>query len=190
MIAGLLAVSLMSTSGDRLDRLSTILEATSDEQRDSSAQGRIDFWTLAIQLFKEHPWVGVGPDNFRYYSGYLLEGHDYGTPGHVTHSLWFEMLTRGVFVFVPFVIMLVMFFYKSRRLVRQYKDAGEHVMERSVRVPMIALGAFLVPASFLDRSVYEPIYWCIGLGIIHQYLAKEYFKNKSSSETLVGELRK
>ena len=170
IVLGVVALSLLSEN--QLERFSTIIEAADEEQRDTSAQFRIELWKLALTLFFQNP-LGIAPGEFMYYSGYMLEGRAYGTPGHVTHSLWFEMLSRGALVFIPFMLMLVRFFRKSLHLVRRYGQAGEHEMAMYVKVPMIGLGAFLVPATFLDRSVYEPIYWCIALGIAHRYIFEE-----------------
>lgn len=173
-IIGIGLVALRYVSDFQSERLATILEAADGGQTDGSIQLRYEAWKLAFQLFMENPLLGISPGEFPYYSGYRIEGLPLGTPGHVTHSLWFEMLSQGgVVVLVPFVLMLVRFFYSSLRLVRSYRAAGEHEMATYVLIPVLGLGAFLVPATFLDRSVYEPIYWCIGLGIVHQYIFKE-----------------
>lgn len=163
----------------QLERLATLQQATSQEQRDASAQSRVDFWRLAFQLFKENPLFGVGPGNFMYYSGFMVERQPYGVPGHVTHSLWFEILSQGgLMMAIPFSIMLFRFFRNSIRLARHYKANGQHESAICVQIPLIGLGAFLVCATFLDRLVYEPIYWCLGLGTIHKYL----FENPSRKE--------
>jgi putative inorganic carbon (HCO3(-)) transporter len=181
ILAFMIAIGLVALpfiTDYQMDRFSSVF--ADEGERDSSAKLRIEFWKLAYQLFMENPLLGVAPGEFMYYSGYMVEGHARGIPGHVTHSLWFEMLSRGGLVFFPFVLMLVRFFRHSSRLVRRYKAAGEDELATYVQIPMIALGAFLVPATFLDRSSYEPLYWCIGLGIVHRYLAKEHFKRKSA----------
>jgi O-antigen ligase len=162
---------LVIANQSQIERLSTILTATHEEQRDQSAQLRIDFWKLAIDLFKEHPVFGVGPNNFVYYSGPRVEHLPPGRPGHVTHSIWFELISeRGLFGAVPFVIMLYRFFRNSLRIAAQYRARGQPEMAMYVQVPMLGLGAFLVSATFLDRLVYEPIYWCIALGVAHRYI--------------------
>ena len=167
-IVGLVALAFVSEY--QMERFESIFEAVDPGQRDRSIQLRLEFWGLAVQLFRENPILGIAPGEFAYYSGFLVEGHHYGVPGHVTHSLWFEMLTQGLVVVVPFLIMIMRFFWKSWYLVRQYRAAGEHEAASYVLTPMLALAAFFVPATFLDRSVYEPIYWCIGLGIAHRYI--------------------
>lgn len=178
LVIGLLAVPFVNP--DQRERLATIKQSTEQDLRDSSSQGRVEFWNLAIELFKERPMTGVGIADFPYHAGYRVEGLPYGTPGHVTHSLWFEFLSGGgLLVFVPFVIMLFRFFRNSARLARRYVTANRPEMAVYVRVPMIGMAAFLVCATFLDRSAYEPIYWCIGLGVVHRYIYVEELESLS-----------
>jgi O-antigen ligase len=177
---GIIAFSF--ANGSEIERLSSIFGAATGESRDDSAQSRLDYWSLAYELFKEHPILGVGPGNFMYYSGYLVMGRPYGQSGQVTHSLWFELLSQGgLIVCVPFVIMVLRFFKNTRRIARAYTAEGNMEMALYARIPMIALAAFFVPATFLDRSVYEPMYWCIGLGVVHRYLFDATHPSRSRS---------
>lgn len=167
VVLGLLA--FLFTSDYQIERLSTIFE--SEESRDESAQSRIRFWKLALQLFVDYPLTGVGFGNFWYYSGYLLEGKPYGIPGHVTHNTWMELLSGGgLVVTVPFVLLLFIFFRNSSYLIRRYLDVGRTDLAYYIQTPRIALAAFLVCATFLDRGLYEPFQWCIALGVIHRYI--------------------
>lgn len=157
---------------DRVRQLFT--ETTKDEMRDDSAQSRLDFWKLSYDLFQQNKWTGVGVGNFRYYSGPTLEGKAEGEPGHVAHSLWFEMLAEGgLLVTAPFLILLYRFFRNSKRLLRQCKL--EHREEEALYLTTVrvALGGFLVSATFLNRLIYEPIYWCIALVVVHGYFLHE-----------------
>src|SRR5690606_5691829 len=87
---GVLAgIAFSFATESQIERLFSVFDATAAEQRDNSSQLRLLFWGLAFKLFLENPLVGVGPNNFPYYAGFMLEGMPYGTPGHVTHSLWF-----------------------------------------------------------------------------------------------------
>jgi O-antigen ligase len=168
-LIGIIAFSFARQS--QIDRLLTVIGAASGEARDNSSELRLVFWGLAWRLFKEHPLLGVGPANFPYYSGSMVEGLPYGQAGHVTHSLWFEMLSAGgLFVTVPFVIMLLRFFFKSYRLARRHMQAGQEDIALFIYTPMFALAALLVASTFLDRMEYEPIFWCIALGCVQRYL--------------------
>jgi ABC-type transport system involved in cytochrome c biogenesis permease component len=163
---------LFFANADQKERLFGIADAVKVETRDASSQGRVNYWQLSWDLFKEHPVAGVGIGNFPYYSGIALEGLQPGEPGHVAHSIWFEVLAEGgLAVAVPFLLLIGRFFLRMRRLLGSIRQTGigkEH--EHYIRVLAIALGAFLVSATFLNRLIYEPIYWCIALGFIHEDL--------------------
>lgn len=168
LVGGL--VLYFANSGQIL-RLDSIFGAASGTARDNSAELRIQEWTLAWQLFLRHPVLGVGPGNFWYYSGYLLEGQPYGTPGHVTHSLWMELLSSGgLVVTVPYLLLLWRFFRRSWDLARQHAAAGRQEIALYIQTPMLGMAGLLVCSTFLDRMVYEPILWCIALGVAHRYL--------------------
>lgn len=168
LVGGL--VLYFANSGQIL-RLDSIFGAASGTARDNSAELRIEEWTLAWQLFLRHPLLGVGPGNFWYYSGYLLEGQPYGTPGHVTHSLWMELLSSGgLVVTVPYLLLLWRFFRRSWHLARQHAAAGRQEIALYIQTPMLGMAGLLVCSTFLDRMVYEPIFWCIALGVAHRYL--------------------
>lgn len=174
LVTGLAALPFVQPG--QIERLETIF-AGEEGQRDSSAQLRLEYWNLAYELFKERPLTGVGLENFIYYSGEKVEGLPYGAPGHVTHSLWFEILSAGgAPVFLVFVGMILWFYGRTGRLVRRYAELGRDDMALYVQVPRVALGAFLVSATFLDRVVYEPIYWCIALGAVHGYIFQSMTK--------------
>lgn len=171
MLATVAVLVFSFAKSGQIERLQSIVGNATGTARDNSSELRLQFWGLALRLFEQHPLLGIGPRNFWYYSGYMLEGRPYGVPGHVTHSLWMELLSSGgLMVMVPFVLMLWRFGRSSWRLGRMYARAGRRDIALYIYTPMFAMGGFLVAASFIDRMVYEPIYWCIALGVAHRYL--------------------
>jgi len=172
LVIGLSAI--MFTNDYQKGRFFDLFAGISEKTWDDSARGRIKYWETALQLFNEHKLAGVGMNNFEYYSGYMVEGKQYGEVGHVTHSIWFEVLSGGgIFVTVPFVVILIRFFKNTKKTMIRLQNDGRFDEVLYVATIRIALGAFLVCATFLNRLIYEPIYWCIGLGVVHSYLANK-----------------
>ncbi|MCX8082445.1 MAG: O-antigen ligase family protein [bacterium] len=74
----------------------------------SSFVDRVNYWKAATTVFKEHPLVGVGPENYKYY--YLK----YKTPGAMEakhpHSIFFASLAEtgivGTFFLFAFFITI------------------------------------------------------------------------------------
>jgi putative inorganic carbon (hco3(-)) transporter len=82
------------------DRYSTILAPP--QERDGSAESRLDLWKDCLEVIKAHPFLGVGPANWR------VVAKSYGWPeGKSAHSVWME---TGADVGVPGTVLLMLFF--------------------------------------------------------------------------------
>jgi len=120
--------------------------------------------------------------NFGYYMGYRVEGLDWGVRGHEAHSLWFEILAQGgLVVSVPFLLMLFFFFYRTTTISRKYAASSYQDFAEDIYVLQIGMLGFLVCATFLNRLMYEPIYWWCALAVAHGRVQKEILKKDSSS---------
>lgn len=70
------------------------------EERDSSAQSRLDMWEDCADVVVKHPLLGIGPDNWP------LIAHEYGwPPGKEAHSLWVQMAAELGLVGVGFLAL-------------------------------------------------------------------------------------
>jgi O-Antigen ligase len=68
--------------------------------------GRLTLWRAALQMTADHPWLGVGPDNFRWRSGAYLTTASVDTRVH-SNNLYLEVLTGGgVWAAAAFVWLL------------------------------------------------------------------------------------
>ncbi|MDA3832907.1 MAG: O-antigen ligase family protein, partial [Spirochaetales bacterium] len=148
--------------------------SSADQSRDNSAQSRLDFWATAIDVWKQHPLYGCGLRNFIYYNGVANEGKEWGEPGHVAHSLWFEALAEGgLMVFVPLVTMLLLFFRRTSKAKKKYR--GNREIHADLCAFQIGMVGFLVCATFVNRLIYEPMYWwCM--------IAYSYYSGVASSD--------
>ena len=149
--------------------------------KDASAKNRIAQWHLAIRLWKNHPFLGVGSKNFGYYMGYFKEGKEWGERGHVCHSLWFETLAEGgVTVFAPLIIMLFLFF---KRTIRIKKNQVNEEIRMTITALQAGMVGFLVAASFISRFFYEPIYWWCGFAAIYERILPAMIHQRSVTRT-------
>lgn len=102
------ALLLVKLFPEFIDRINTI----QDTVETSGGNGRFERWSIAIDVWKDHPILGVGMGQIRYYSPI----HD------VTHNTFLENLAEGgLFAFVLFLGMLIMYFVASYRY---YKKSG------------------------------------------------------------------
>ena len=69
--------------------------------------GRWELWSIAAQLFTAHPFLGVGPDNFRWLYG-PASGHSAWDTRIFSNSLYLELLaTVGAAGFAAFALLAV-----------------------------------------------------------------------------------
>lgn len=156
------------------ERILSIFYYQQGGEIDASANLRIEYWALSWELFKNNPLLGIGLGNFPYYSGERVEGLPAGVPGHVAHSLWFEILAEGgVVLFVPFVLLLLCFAFRCKRIIGKY-GKGHQEDKIYIYTLLAAMGGFLICATFLNRIVYEPMYWVFGLAAAHFYIQKDH----------------
>lgn len=102
------ALLLVKLFPEFIDRINTI----QDTVETSGGNGRFERWSIAIDVWKEHPFLGVGMGQIRYYSPI----HD------VTHNTYLENLAEGgLFAFVLFLGMVIMYLVASYRY---YKKSG------------------------------------------------------------------
>lgn len=83
-VAGAVTAGMMA-GPEVLERLGTAF--ASEEERDHSAQSRIDMWGNCVTLTLENPITGVGPDNFPLV---LPRFGKYGR-GKEAHTLWLQI---------------------------------------------------------------------------------------------------
>jgi O-antigen ligase len=90
--------------------------------------GRRELWTIALRLFLAHPWLGVGPDNFRWLYG-PASGHDTWDTRVFSNSLYLELLaTVGVLGFAAFAFLIGSTLVRLARRLR----AGDPALDAAV----------------------------------------------------------
>lgn len=135
-----------------------------EEERDASAQSRIELWRGMWDAAKNHPIVGVGPDHWP------LIAHLYGRPaGQEGHSLWLQVLAElgfpGLFFLLTFYgLTIIMLFW----LIVDKRDQLPPDMLHLARGVIAALIGFAVSAQFVSLEGLEIPYYVtlLGAGIL------------------------
>jgi O-antigen ligase len=122
---------------------------------DSSLRGRVAENVAAVDVFRNHPIIGVGPDNFElHYLAYAQQiGLDTRNEARGAHSLYLESLAElGILGSIPFFLLLGM---GLRRAWQARTAAGGHLDRESrllAEACFVAWLAFLVSAAALHLS--------------------------------------
>ncbi|WP_432821433.1 O-antigen ligase family protein [Trichloromonas sp.] len=129
---------------------------TSAANRSHSDDQRLVLWAGALLMFRDHPWLGVGLDNYKYQlPQYQLAAHDllrvveYEALGHNAcwaHNEYLQLVAEGGLpALVALTAMVALFLVSLRRSLRRQGGAAEP--------RMFFCHLFLLP--FLLQSLFE-----------------------------------
>lgn len=140
-----------------VERFSTVF--ASAEDRDDSAQSRLDLWADCWDVMLKHPVTGAGPDHWP------LLASSYGwPPGKEAHSLWFNAGAELGFVGVGLLLGLYgLTAYKNWRLARDPR-LDDPWLQTAGRMVITSLAAYCVSASFVALDALEVPYYVLLLG--------------------------
>jgi probable O-glycosylation ligase (exosortase A-associated) len=136
----------------------------SEEERDFSAQSRVELWSLCWDLMLEHPLLGVGPDHFP------LVVHEYGWPrGKEAHTLW---LQTGAELGFPGLLFLFLLYglgvARLWPLARGRLEGPDPRLRDVARMVVAALAGFAVSVQFVSTEGLELPYYValVGAGVL------------------------
>jgi len=153
MLVGLALVVAFALLGP--GRLSARIRSLADPH-DVTARERLYMWKSGLVMWREHPWLGVGPGGVgRSYRQYAQPEAVRKSTSHVHSSPLQVLVERGVVGLAAWLAMWVAFFVLVWRLLR---SLGEHERERTIVVgSLTAIAGFLVTGltewSFGDAEV-------------------------------------
>jgi O-antigen ligase len=165
-----LLVTIVVGSGTFLHRVGTIFHPNSGADRGS---GRLDLWSSAWRVWKDHPWLGIGGWNFRAHSldylqatpGVNTAAH-YVTAGREVHNAYLETLTElgpvGLVLFTSIILLTGWYLLTAYRRAREVDD---EVLRRVSAALVISLVAVAVSAIFLSSELGRALWILVGLAL-------------------------
>jgi probable O-glycosylation ligase (exosortase A-associated) len=130
------------------------------EQRDASAQSRLDLWNDCLDSMAKRPFFGVGPDHWP------LVVSEYGWPaGKAAHSLWLQV---GAELGIPGVAFLALFYalcmIRLWRFTRARQPVSDPWFRDAARMVIASLLGFTVAAQFVTVNGLEAPYYVVLVG--------------------------
>ncbi|WP_226624679.1 O-antigen ligase family protein [Alloyangia pacifica] len=167
-IAGVVVILAGALASDRVIERFTSIFSTAAEgaAQDTSTEGRLASWTVAYNLFNEHPWFGVGLGNFRlhYQNNALENGLIFRGEGRATHSLYLEFLTEqgliGLVLFLAFAFFGAVSFFRSAAIAR---SAGDELMARRMIAFCSAFVGYMAAMTFLQDGIPRFLWYVVSL---------------------------
>jgi probable O-glycosylation ligase (exosortase A-associated) len=163
---------------DYRDRLMSIKTAAKE---DASAIGRLQAWSVALEMIADKPLFGVGFQNFVSQYGNYEPSPGAHLMHRVTHNSYLQIWAEsGTFAFVFFLAVLFSTILLCRRLQRtiRVRDGPPWIHQYAAAIEVTFYG-FLMGAMFLNRAHFDFIYMmsaiAIALAIVtrHELAAQE-----------------
>jgi putative inorganic carbon (HCO3(-)) transporter len=172
LITVLLAVGLIqflpATYSQRISSLTQFFSMQSDQVSDPSFRGRLSENTVALQMFMDHPWMGIGignyPINYQDYSRDI--GLDPRRSNRTPASLYLELLSeQGMVGTVIFLGLLYIVFAGLWSAKRKFNLAGLQ-NEGYISAALLAGFAGYMFSALFKNSAYSNAFWVlVGLAI-------------------------
>jgi O-antigen ligase len=164
-IAALVIVALLAarlTGPELFARYGTTF--ASEEERDGSAQSRLELWIDCLMVIQQYPGLGVGPANWRTIAS------SFGWPEDKSaHSVWMETAAENG---IPAALALLLFF--GLALVKLWPTARAPLTEENRYEIAVASGVilaivgFAVSGQFVSAPGLEVPYYTtmVGIGLL------------------------
>jgi O-antigen ligase len=135
-LLAVLLVTIRFTGPELASRYSTIFAAP--EERDGSAESRLDLWIDCLRVVQDYPLLGVGPGNWR------VIASQYGwSEGKSAHSVWMETAAE---MGLPGALLLLAFF--GLPVIRLWPIARQRLTDSNRDETAMAAGVILAVVGF------------------------------------------
>ncbi len=169
----LLVLLLLLAPANYQERMLTMIEALpllgeGQVLDEVSFRGRLSEVTVAAQMFADHPFLGVGYDNFDVYyldySQYL--GLDTRREERQAHSLFLEIAAEtGLFGILTFLLLLTGLAHSIRRARRIFQESGQQTSIYLVDALAISMIGYLTGSLFL-HAAFPRYFWLLAALIL------------------------
>jgi probable O-glycosylation ligase (exosortase A-associated) len=168
-----IAIALRMAGPSVVERFSTAF--AEGEERDSSAQSRLDLWADCIEIMLRYPVFGIGPNHFP------IMAPEFGWPeGKLAHSLWLQVGAELGFPGIGFLLMFYLVaIWRLWRMSRTLDQSDPEVAD-ACRMVVAALVGFMVAAQFVSLSGLELPYYVMLVGAGYLKLTTPAFEYDNS----------
>jgi O-antigen ligase len=124
-------------------------------------------WSTALQISREHPWLGIGPDNFRHVYGRALGLAAWDSRVHANNSYLEVLVGMGAIGAASLIWLIVAAVRSTVRLLSDASPAALPIVAVSA-VACLAIAAHAMVDSFLT---FTPTYaiFAIAAGLLYAH---------------------
>jgi putative inorganic carbon (hco3(-)) transporter len=129
------------------------------EERDKSAQSRIDLWKDCLAVMADHPW-GIGPGQFE-----AIEARKHWGREKAAHTTWLQIgAEQGVPGFVAILMFYLFCLFRLRPLAKE-RTPDNALLCSLARVVIATIPGFMVAAQFVSLATVEVPYYAVLVGV-------------------------
>lgn len=151
-------------------------KSAGDYQEDATAMQRIDLWKAGLKMFMDHPFFGVGVDQYAYAfdnGGYRPAGY---SGASVAHNVFIQAIAElGIGGLSILILLIIILFKRNIETRKIYKRAGlneKWLWNFSLALDLSLLG-FVVGGSFLTILYYPHLYIIMGMVLALHHTTKK-----------------
>jgi O-antigen ligase len=160
---------------DRLQTVTDLVTGNAPVQSEVSLRGRASELLVGLQMFREHPILGVGVKNYAvYYQSYSRRlGLDPRTTARDAHNLFIEVAAEtgivGLLVFLAIIWMMFRGMWNAWRMLRSIENR-----ELSDMVAAYAIGVlgYLSAAMFIHNAYPRYFWMLVGISLALPQVAR------------------
>lgn len=168
-ISALLLLSAPSTYVERIGTIGQVAQiGTQARPEDPSIQGRVSEMLVGLEMFRDHPIIGIGPGNYpgRYVEYSSALGLDYRLELRQPHSLPIEVAAElgliGLTWWFIAAVMLGRGLFGARRVAISTRDIE---MKNYLEVICVSLAGFAMTALFLHLAFARSFWMMVGIAV-------------------------
>lgn len=75
-------------------------------EQDASTQGRVLVWKAAWEIYKDHPWLGIGTATHKLHYAYYRDPKEVMTTGDLVHNDYLQFLEEGGPILLGFLLAI------------------------------------------------------------------------------------
>jgi O-antigen ligase len=149
--------------------------------------GRGDAWRLAVEIGKDHPFLGVGAHNFPLYSQRYVKRLDFVENaarlggGLVVHNAYLEFFAEeGLVGLTLFILVAGGCARASFLAARRFDEVGERSLSLLADSVVVGIAATLTAAIFLSSAYHERLWILFALGPVMLGIARRQAADSTS----------
>lgn len=179
---GLLLSPLVMSAVNSTEGYSERLAQT--EAGEDRGADRLVIWQAGIEIFKDHPWTGVGQQNFKYLAKGYVERmglpHGFHRLADAHNTLLLEAAETGIVGILALLAAIYFYFLDIRKLKKYWKVDTAYSQYFILLIGLQAgMVSFLIGAMFHSYPVHEHFYWYL---IVPGLLLNIYMHQNRSKE--------